>query len=65
MAAKLETKRHKGHWEVFGLDEGPMGPYGTKAEAEEDRIGVQRFIAADAKGGKMAESFIFGKGGRP
>ncbi len=61
----LDTKKLADGWWVFGLEDGPMGPYATKLEADKDRIGVQRFIAADAKGGKRAESFIFGKGGRP
>jgi len=40
----LIVKRLGKYWWILGdEDAGPMGPYDTKAEAEDDRKGVKRF----------------------
>ena len=40
----LRTKKLGKHWWITGDEEvGPMGPYPTKAEAEDDRHGLVRF----------------------
>jgi len=39
---RLKTKRMGRHWWIVGdEDAGPYGPYASKAEADEDRRGVQ------------------------
>ena len=41
---KLKTRKLGSHWWITGDDEdGPCGPYDTKAEAESDRKGLIRF----------------------
>jgi hypothetical protein len=41
---KLETKKLGPKWWIIGDEEcGPIGPYESKAAAEEDRIGLSRF----------------------
>ena len=56
----FELKKTKDGWWVTENGDEFMGPYSTKAAAESDRIGTQRFLAADAKGGKRAEAFVHG-----
>jgi len=42
---KLEVKRLGVNWWVIGLDDfGPIGPYDTCSEAEEERRGISRFL---------------------
>ena len=43
LAAEMKTVRRGGAWWVDGCHE-PMGPYNTKREADEDRIGVQKYL---------------------
>lgn len=43
MAAALSVSHRADGWWIFGGDV-PMGPYRIKAEANEDRRGVQRFL---------------------
>ena len=43
LARSLATVRHADGWWVVGGEE-PMGPYRTRAEADDDRRGVQRFL---------------------
>lgn len=38
----LKTKKLGKYWWIVGHEDGPMGPYDTKKEADEDRIGVNR-----------------------
>ena len=41
---KLEVKQLGSHWWILGdEDAGPMGPYNSRGDAEEDRRGVLRF----------------------
>jgi len=43
---KLRTKKMGRFWWIVGDEEdGPYGPYDIKAEADSDRIGVQKTIA--------------------
>lgn len=45
MRGKLSTRRMGVYWWIVGDPEfGPYGPYETKAEADEDRRGVQRTL---------------------
>lgn len=51
----LETVRRNGKWWIDGLtDFGPMGPYDTRAEADDDRIGLNRTAALERRGGKFS-----------
>ena len=48
---KLTVKRFgEGHWEVLGLESGPVGPYDNRAEAESDRVGLERFGRMERRG---------------
>lgn len=47
---KLFVKRFGGHWEILGFESGPVGPYHSKGEAEDDRRGLSRFLRMEAKG---------------
>jgi len=40
---KLRLKKLGKSWWIVGHPDGPMGPYDTRREAEEDRRGVNRF----------------------
>ena len=41
---KLRTARLGRYWWIVGDEEdGPYGPYDTRAEAEDDRKGIRRF----------------------
>lgn len=41
---KLQTKKFGKRWWIVGNDDyGPIGPYETKQEAEDDRRGLNRF----------------------
>ncbi len=41
---KLTTKKLGTYWWILGdEDAGPMGPYDSRVEAEDDRVGVTRF----------------------
>ena len=52
MKVKLETIRRSTGWWVTGLpDYDDCGPYDTRKEAEEDRIGMERFYRICAKEG--------------
>lgn len=51
LAATLTTSGVIGEWWVHGMDDGPIGPYETRAEADEDRAGVQRFLRHGHKRG--------------
>ena len=43
----MRIEKIDGEWWIIDTPEGvePMGPYRTKAEAEEDRRGVERCLA--------------------
>ena len=40
-----------GKWVIWTDDKEPVGPYDTKAEAESDRVGMERFIRHQNKPG--------------
>lgn len=44
LAASLTTTGKPGRWWIHGMDDGPIGPYDKRAEADEDRQGIQRFM---------------------
>jgi len=48
---KLQTKLIRGSWWIVGHSDGPMGPYSTRAEAEDDRRGLMRFEQHENKPG--------------
>ncbi len=51
---KLEVRQLGKHWWITGDDEiGPMGPYDSRKEAEEDRRGVARFQKFVVRDGDM------------
>ena len=40
---KLETRKLGAHWWITGdEEEGPYGPYDSKTEADEDRVGINQ-----------------------
>lgn len=41
----------KGKWIIFTDDKEPIGPYDSKAEAESDRAGMERFLRHGHKPG--------------
>ena len=43
-------------WWITGLECGPLGPYDTKAEAEDDRKGVARFYGVPASSAEIVKS---------
>ncbi len=51
---KLESKKMGKHWWIVGdQEDGPYGPYDSKAEAESDRVGVKRFFRHQNEPGFM------------
>jgi len=43
-SSKFKTKKYRGKWWIVGDPEvGPMGPYGSRADAESDRRGMELF----------------------
>lgn len=50
----MDTEYFDDHWWVTGPElEMECGPYDTKAEAESDRVGMQRFLRHQDKPGFM------------
>ena len=54
--------RRDGAWWVDGFECGPMGPYATKAEAEDDAKGVRNFYRREWKG---VQKTLISKAGLP
>jgi len=54
----LKTRKLGRHWWITGDEnDGPYGPYGTRAAAEEDRRGINQFVRhQDEPGFMTAES---------
>ncbi len=48
---ELLVERIGGNWWIVSDDMDPMGPYGTKDEAESDRLGLLRFYKHCGKPG--------------
>ena len=58
----LRLKLIRKRWWILGdPDAGPMGPYGSKREAEEDRRGVERFHLHGHKPGYVTSDKRKGK----
>lgn len=51
MTVHLSLAQRAGEWSITGLDDGDLGPYQTRADAESDRRGVARFYRHEAPKG--------------
>jgi len=51
---KLTSKKLGKYWWIVGDEEdGPYGPYESRKEAEEDRVGIKRFFRCQDEPGFM------------
>ena len=55
---KLWVVRKAGAWEVVGDPAGDFGPYDRRSDAEELRIGLERYARARAKSFRCAHALV-------
>jgi len=51
MTPELTTVNRAGAWWILGMDDGPIGPYSRRADADDDRRGLLRFAKFENRPG--------------